>query len=185
MSQRSNLRYQALPWLPRLVLMLLACGVVIGALGDEVFAQEVSDAQMRIFEDHVRRGGFFLHEKQFPEAIEELENARQIIDHPRVALTIAQAFEQWGQCVETRNHARALAMREDLGESARQTVVEMLATTRSCAQSGRLIVDCPEGATIEISGDDAASCPLDRELSAGAHTLRVHAQGYETRTERV
>lgn len=164
-------------WVSVLCLVCL-CGQAMG--------QQVSDEEMRAFEDHVRRGGFFLEEKQYVEAIAELEQAREIIDHPRVALTIARAYEQWGQCVETRRRARELGLREDLDDTARQGVAEMMGATRLCAQSGRLVVECsPEHASVRLMGAGDGACPLDAEVRAGVHTVEVSADGFETQIERV
>jgi hypothetical protein len=144
-------------------------------------AQDLSDRELRAFEEHVRRGGNYLQEERYAEAVEELERARAIVDHPRVAVTIARAHEQWGQCVEARKRARELSLRSDLDEGAQRVVVDIMSATRSCAQDGRLMVGCrPEQAIVEISGRPAmgGQCPADLELPAGRHTVVVTAAGY-------
>ncbi len=165
--------------------------LVVGILaGTPVYGSvsELSDEDIQSFENHLRQSGEYLGEEEFALAIEELRDARELIDHPRIAIRMGQAYDEWGRCLDAEQTYLELLDRDDVSESDREGIQGLLDELGSCVEPGRLTVDCqPERTTIEMSGGDLEgpriiNCPIDEDVAAGEYRLQGRAEGHQEAT---
>jgi hypothetical protein len=164
----------------------LALVVALAALPLSVSAQERDPrAQASL---HFQRGIELFNEGRFDAALAELQHAYDVMPAYPVLYNLGRVHAELGHPVEA---ARALERYLEEGGTAipraRRAEVET-ALERQRDRIGRLAVEANvPGATISIDGVDVATLPLAAPLSlgAGAHTVGVHAPGYETVTRAV
>ena len=156
----------------------------VGLLAEPLHAQP-SPEQMEAFKAHVKAGGQSLDSGDYRRAVSELEKARAIVDHPRIELSIAKAYEQWGRCEQAGRHYRRLLERDDVGQPMGAKVRRRLDDLDTCVQTGSLLVACtPSSATLRIDGEPQW-CGQTLDLTVGEKTLVLEADGYVSETETV
>lgn len=148
----------------------------------EVAAQEVSPEEYEAFEAHVLRSGELLNQSEFEEAISELQAAREIIDHPRISIRVAQAYMDWSRCEKADEEFAQLLGREDIDDDTRTSISESRDALTDCVTLSPLRVRCnPPTATVRVRGvgvDEVLTCPISQDFPVGEYQLHVSAEGY-------
>lgn len=167
----------ALRWLVALSIVLLS----LGAAGVDV-ALAQSERDMARFERHLKEGAQLLEASEYARAVEEFEAAREIVDHPRIVFSIADAYEKWGRCARARRGYQGLLDRQDIREALADAARGRLDDIDECVEMTTLAVECePASATVNVA-DHRFDCPGEVDLPVGDHEVRVEAAGYETHT---
>lgn len=158
-------------------LCVISMSLGLGAPG-EAYAQ--GSAEMEAFEAHLAQAASLLSEEEFEGAISELDQARAIIDHPRLAMRVADAYRDWGRCARAEEEYLALLERDDLGDEGQARVQgDLEGIAESCVEHATLRIRCePAGARLSIDGQEMA-CPFDDDLVVGRRDIDVQAPGYE------
>jgi len=131
---------------------------------------------------HFDRGLAFYEEGRFDAALAELARAYELAPAHQTLYNLARVHAALGHAVEaTRAYERYLREAEgEIGARRRREAEQALEEQR--ARIGHLMVRVDvAGATIAVDGVDVATTPLNVPipLSAGAHTIEVHAPGRE------
>ncbi len=152
-------------------------------------AADISPEEFEAFERHVERSGTLLREGEFGAGIDELEQAIEIIDHPRIAMRIAQAYEDWGRCDRAGQEYQALLERDDIDDQMRAGISENVEGLGDCTEMAPLEIACePEGAELRIEGDgfeQEGACPFFEEVAAGDYQVEIWAQGFESWSDQI
>ncbi|MGM0556968.1 MAG: PEGA domain-containing protein [Myxococcota bacterium] len=163
--------------------LLIAMSCIL--LPSTTSAQKPSPEQIQAFEDYVKSGSELLERGEYRDAIADLERARAIIDHPRIVLTIATAYEKWGRCEQASRRYRDLLARDDSGDRIIEKARQRLDGLDTCEQRATLIVDCePTSANVRIEGRTYA-CGKKLDLEVGVREVTVSAQGFATARQKV
>lgn len=167
------------------VCTILACAAFL-TCATSAMAQDLSGEEMEAFESHVAKGGNLLQQEEYEPAIAELEQARELIDHPRLSIGVANAYLDWGRCARATEEYEILLERDDLDDDQRQQVTEAVEQARNeCVEMAPLNIDCtPADAVLHIDGEPA-DCPFDDDVAAGQRSIEVTADGFETHTETI
>ncbi len=149
-------------------------------------AQDLSEEEMASFEAHLSEGGTLLDEEVFDRAIEELDQARQLIDHPRLSVSIAGAYLKWGRCAQAESEYSTLLERDDLDERQQTRSEQGLEDAKNdCVEMATLRVRCePDDAELQIDGE-RHDCPFEDDVAVGNYQIEVSAEGFETHSESV
>lgn len=157
--------------------LALICALFYSA---SALAAQPSSEDIELFQQHLAQGGQFLEEGRYPEAIEALESAQAIIEHPRIALSIAGAYRDWGRCQRSRHEYEALSRVDGLDEETKQRLERGLGRLDDCVERAQLSVQCtPEGGEFFLDGE-AQSCPFEADVEVGERELKLSAQGYQS-----
>lgn len=156
-------------------------------------ADQPTPEQLEAFEAHVERGASLLDDEDYAAGIEELKVARQIVDHPRLAVRIAEAYADWGRCARAEEEFEVLAEREDIDDETRQAVADSLEGLDDCVAMASLSVECtPEDARLMLAPREEAEtdeksvhCPFEGDIAARHWEVRAIAEGYEDAVESV
>lgn len=143
-------------------------------------AQDLSPEQMEAFEQHIASGGKFMDEGRFKEAIDELSQARELIDHPRLSVGIAGAYLSLDRCSAAQREFQSLVERPDLSEELQERAQTGLAEARDdCQEVAALRIDCqPAEVSLRLDGQPI-SCPFEEDVLVGDHPVEASAQGFE------
>lgn len=152
--------------------------VVFCLLAPSAAAQDVSEQQLETFERYVAEASELIDEGDYEAGIERFEQAREIIDHPRLSVAIADAYLQWNRCAQAEAQYERLLDRDDLGEQRREAVGAGLREARTdCTQMAILQIECaPDETTLRIQDADVtdAACPFEGDVPTGE--LEVEAE---------
>lgn len=164
---------------------VLICTALILLFALPADAQQPTKSDIEAFESHVKRGSELLDSGDYREGIDQLEKAREIIDHPRVVFTIADAYRQWGRCEIADSRYRDLLARKDVGDDMADRIRADMDRLDSCIQKTTLIVECePPDARVEVA-DQEFACGDRLNLEVGEVTVKVNAPGYRSETRSV
>lgn len=147
------------------------------------FAQNPTAEEMEAFEGHIERGGKLLDDEEFEAAIEELNLARQIVDHPRIAIRVAEAYGDWGRCSLAEEEFQLVLDSEEVDDDTIEIAKERMARLEDCVAMAHLSVSCTPGeARLFVEGDDGeeqVDCPFDGDVVAGTWKARATAPDHE------
>ncbi|MBA2660694.1 MAG: hypothetical protein H0U74_00240 [Bradymonadaceae bacterium] len=141
-------------------------------------AQGPNPAEVEAFQAHLARGGQLLEDESYESAINELEQARQIIDHPRISLSIAAAFRAWGRCQQAQAEYQRLAGVENLGDDNQERLDRGLERLDGCVEMAALTVSCESPDTALHIDEARVACPYRDELPVGTYAIRALREGY-------
>lgn len=149
-----------------------------------VQAQDLPEEDLKIFERHLSEGGQSLDAGDYESAIDHLDQARELIDHPRLSVSIAGAYLAWQRCSNAEREYEQLLERDDIGDDQRGRVEQGLAEAREdCVETATLRVSCePASTQLRIDGD-SVDCPFEGEVEAGEVGLTASADGFESHSE--
>ncbi len=158
--------------------------VVLSALVATPLAAELTPEDMQMLETHLERGRDHLDEGNFEAAIDDLEQARQLHDHPLISVNIAEAYRKLNRCSIAEAEYEALAARDDLEGEVRAEFEEGREKLDECVETVQLSIECvPEEATIELQGPDMEEqfdCPFVDEMEVGMVRVEVSKPGFQT-----
>lgn len=171
-----------------LLISLLSLSQLIGA--SPAAAQDAATPSTAAAEEdprvraaaHFDRGITFFNEERYDAALAELARAYELAPAHQTLYNLARVHAALGHAVEaTRAYERYL---QEAGEEidARRRREAQAALDEQRARVGHLMVRVDvSGATIAVDGVDVATTPLNVPipLSAGTHTVEVHAPGRE------
>lgn len=164
--------------------------LVMVSLMSNAAAQDVSEEQLEDFERYVAEASQLIDEGDFREGIDRFDRAREIIDHPRLSVAVADAYLEWNRCSQARDRYRQLLDRDDLGEERRDAVETGLAeATDDCTQMADLQIECsPTETTLRI--EEAADgpeldCPFDGDVQTGDIEIKAEAPDHVATVETV
>ncbi len=167
----------------------LAIAICLGVFVPQTAsASDLSREELETFEQHIRQSGDYLNDDEFGQAIDELRKAREIIDHPRIAIRMGQAYDEWGRCLDAEETFQDVLGRDDVSDEDQEGVRQLLDELGECVEPGRMHVECvPESTTVEMSGGDLEgprimNCPIAEDVSAGEYRLQGRADGYRDAT---
>lgn len=154
-----------------------------------VWADGPTAEELEAFEGHVERGASLLDEEEYDDAIEELEQAREIIDHPGIALRLAEVYSEWERCSHATEEFESVLAQDDVDERMVQAAEEGLEQLEDCVEMVLLSVECsPDHARLVIRGDEVdekVDCPFEGEVVAGPLEVRAEADDYEESIEHI
>jgi hypothetical protein len=154
--------------------LLLTLGPLVSTAQDE--------ESVETFRSHVQRGVELKKDGKLRDALASFQKAREIADHPKLALATGRIHEQIGDCGAAR--AEFDQGREDprSDEDLKQKFDEAIAANTECVDRGVLTVECdPQGASLSVGGDTVV-CPAEIELPAGEHTIEASAPERQSRS---
>ena len=169
--------------------LLLAAGISLFAASiidpSPAWAQDPTPEEIERFQGHLQQGGTLLEEERYHEAIAELEEARQIIDHPRIALSIAGAYGDWGRCEQALYEYETLQSRDELSDDISERLERGLSRIQECVPMGKLTILCePQRAVLNIDGQSSA-CPFEEERRVDDYQITVSLDGFQSHQETV
>ena len=97
-----------------------------------VEAQEPTKEELQEFRSHLEEGGELLKAEKYEQAIDELERARAIVDHPKISLSIANAYRKSDQCKEAREEYDALSKRGDIDDEMSSKIASGISKLEAC-----------------------------------------------------
>lgn len=152
-------------------------------------AADMTPEQMADFEAHLQRGSGHLNEGNFEQAVEELDRARQLLDHPRISLRIVESYRQLQRCSAAEEEIEALSDRGDLSDDLREEVDQERGLLDACVETVFLEIQCsPQEARLEIEGQDwleELSCPYAEDTTVETVVITARAEGYAPATKEV
>lgn len=164
-------------------MLTVAIGTVLVVGSAQPAAADVSAEEMEAFQAHLERGSSLLDDEEFHAAIDELDQARQIIDHPRITVRIVEAFRNLDRCSKAESEYASLAAREDLSDEIIDELDQERARLDECVEHVDVVIECqPDSATVHLEGadiDDDFACPYTARLPVDTLVIRVEADGYE------
>lgn len=146
----------------------------------------MSAEDMQLLETHLERGRDHLDEGNYESAIEDLDEARQIHDHPLISVNIAEAFRKLGRCSEAKIEYDALAERDDLDDESTEDFEAGRAQLDQCVEMTGLTIECiPEDAQIWLQTSEREAqfdCPYDKQTPVGEVQIKVVSETFEPKT---
>lgn len=163
------------------VALAVAAVMAVPAVGGAVEPEELEQ-----FEQHVEKASSHIDAEDYEEGIEELEQAREIIDHPRVSETIADAYKDWGRCSLAEGEYADLMERDDVDAERLEQVEESAKRLEEeCVELAVLHIRCvPEAASLTVD-DQQKSCPFEGDVPVGELEVRADAEDHEPVVETV
>ena len=160
--------------------------VAILVLAAPAIAQDVSEEELESFEGHVETAVTLLADDDYKPAIEEFDQAREIIDHPRLSVAIAEAYLDWQRCSRAEDEFRQLQGRDDLDDDQLDAVDTGLGeATDDCIEHARLDVECsPPNASLRLE-DRTVDCPYTEDVAVGDFEFEAIADGHESQFETI
>ena len=148
------------------------------------WADEISPEDVRAFQAKVEESGALLREHQYGAAVEKLEQARAIVDHPRISLRLAQAYAEWQRCEQATLEYEQLTTRGDVDEDTLETIDEELQSLEQCVQHVHLSLRCsPPTAEVQAHGPDGritgVDCSFSEDRPVGEYRFRFSAPDHE------
>lgn len=160
----------------------LAAVLIAGLWPQAAHAAKPTKEELQTFKQLVKEGSSLRDGDQPWQALEKFEQARQILDHPKLAFNIGKLHQETGACQKAKEAYTDVLSRPKLPDDVRVEVVEQLKTADDCKPFATLSVECaPASATVRI-GENSLTCPLRQKVSPGAFEFVVSATGHEEKT---
>jgi hypothetical protein len=157
---------------------LLACILAFGLWPGAVNGAEPTDEEVRHFKALVKEGSKLREAGESREALAKLEEALDIVDHPKLAFTVGQLHQEIGACEQAKQVYTDVLARPRLPDSLRVEVVEQLKAVDACESFGTLSLTCtPAHATVQM-GSEPLGCPARYEVRPGKFEVIVSAPEY-------
>ena len=162
------------------------CVIVMNAVGADGDAGQAAKIETVKAKETFREAKALYKQRRYAAAVAKFEQAYELNPSPVVFFNIGRCHEQLGDV------GKALrAYREYLRQSPSATDADAVSTTignleRRLRERGvqqLLVFAEPTDALIEVDGKLLGTSPASVELIAGAHRLRVKAQGFETQEQ--
>ena len=162
--------------------VLVATGL---SVADEAHAQRPSAEDMQRFEGHVSEGANAMERGDYDRAVDELEQAAQIIDHPRLNLQLGDAYASAGQCLDAERTYRDILARDDLDDRTLRRTDQRLIDLGECPTKGEVFFQCtPADTEITVDGRHLP-CGQWVELEHGSYRMTARRDRYESLALRV
>ncbi|QDG50413.1 PEGA domain-containing protein [Persicimonas caeni] len=159
--------------------------VAVGLFPQVARAAKPSKEELQTFKQLVKQGSQLRDDGQPWQALDKFEEARQILDHPKLAFNIGKLHQQTGACQKAKDAYTDVLARPKLPDDVRVEVVEQLKSADDCKPFATLSLECtPPNATVQV-GENTLTCPLRRKVTPGAFELVVSANGYAEKTVNV
>lgn len=160
-------------------LLLLSLSLTVLLSSALAIAQDLAPEEMERFQGYVRQGSELIENREFREGLQQLQKARDMIDHPTISLSIARAYRDWGRCANAQEEYTNLLEREGLSDEIRAAIVRGLRLMPECQELAEVRISCdPEDVLLTLQSQ-SYHCPLQEDLPVGEYLLSASAEGYE------
>jgi hypothetical protein len=156
--------------------------LTLGVWTPPAYAAKPSKEEIQTFKKLIKQGSELRDADEPWKALEKFEEARSILDHPKLTFNIGKLHEQTGACDRARDAYTDVLARNKLPDDLRVEVVTQLKKADDCKSFGTLSLTCdPPDATVRV-GSKTLDCPVRKKARPNDFEIVVSAPGYADET---